>query len=171
MTDPNKDEEKLSAGDGGVQERREFLLSTGKWSAAAIMAVVSGVWVGTGPNAHARGAWLNRRVGGGGWANGGVMGDRRWFDHVIEFDVPANGQVVVLIRVKSKWNAPKDFFVDAARLEPASNARGDLAPGHGRIYWGAADYPDQVDYWGWLAAEQTTTDGRPPTAVTPTPTP
>jgi hypothetical protein len=105
----------------------------------------------------------------GGWANGGVMGDRRWFDHVIEFDAPANGQVIILIRVKSKWNSPKDFFVDAARLEPATNARGNPAPGHGRIFWGAADYPDQVDYWGWLAESE----GVPalPAADTPTPTP
>jgi hypothetical protein len=83
------------------------------------------------------------------------MGDRRWFDHVVDFDVPASGQVIILIRVKSKWLAPKDFFVDAVRLEAAENAEDEAAPGRGRIRWGAADYPDQVDYWGWLAESGT----------------
>jgi hypothetical protein len=100
----------------------------------------SGVWV-----------LLSENEALGGWANGGVMGDRRWFDHAVEFDVPVGGQVIVLLRVKSKWFAPKDFFMDALRLEPATNPRGEVAPGHARIFWGAADYPDQVDYWSWLS--------------------
>lgn len=100
-------------------------------------------------------AWvlLSETEARGGWVNGFDMGDRRWFDHTVEFEAPASGEVIVLIRVKSKWPRIKDFFVDAVRLEPASNPRGELAPGRGRIYWGAADYPDQVDYWGWLAEQ------------------
>lgn len=99
------------------------------------------------------GAWvlLSDTDARGGWANIEVMGDHRWFDHIVEFEAPASGQVVVLVRVKAK--AAKDFFLDALRLEPASNPRGELAPGRGRIFWGAADYPDQVDYWGWLAEQ------------------
>lgn len=103
----------------------------------------------------------------GGWANGGVMGDRRWFEHVVEFEAPANGQVIILIRVKSKWNTPKDFFVDAVRLEPGSNVRGDLAPGRARVFWGTDDYPDRVDYWGWLAESGVT----PGLSAAETPTP
>jgi hypothetical protein len=116
----------------------------------------SGVWV-----------LLSEDEALGGWANSHDMGDRRWFDHTVEFEVPTSGQVVVLLRVKSKWFAPKDFFMDALRLEPAGNARGDVAPGHARIFWGATDYPDQVDFRSWLA-----TDGAAPSlpaAVTPIP--
>ena len=45
------------------------------------------------------------------------MGDRRWFYHVIEFNMPAAGEVEVLIRVKSKYLGPKDFFVDATCID------------------------------------------------------
>ena len=55
--------------------RRLFLLTTGKWSGAAIAAVVAGSWFGTAPRAEA-GAWINRRGGGGvgGWVNRGGGG-------------------------------------------------------------------------------------------------
>jgi hypothetical protein len=58
-------------------ERREFLWSLGKWSAAAIAAVVGGVSLTSTPDAEAggwingRGGWINRRgYGGGAWVNG-----------------------------------------------------------------------------------------------------
>jgi len=52
--------------------RRSFLRSMGKWSSAAIAAVVfGGTWFASPPEADA-GAWVNRRGGwgGGGWVNG-----------------------------------------------------------------------------------------------------
>lgn len=66
----------------GIQERRVFLKSIGKWSGAAIMAAVAGSFVGTAPETHAAswinrgGGWINRRGGwvnrsGGGWINRG----------------------------------------------------------------------------------------------------
>ena len=45
----------------------------GKWSGAAIVAAVAGTWLASAPDAQA-GAWINRRVGGGGWINGGGGG-------------------------------------------------------------------------------------------------
>ena len=60
------------------------------------------------------GVWVNRV---GGWINGFDMGDRQWCDHEREFTVPDNGQVEIVIRVKSKWAAPKDFFIDGITLD------------------------------------------------------
>ena len=56
-------------------DRRLFLQSMGKWSGAAIAAVVFGsTWIAFPPEANA-GAWVNRRGGGGGgWINGGGGG-------------------------------------------------------------------------------------------------
>ncbi len=68
------------------------------------------------------GAWVI--YGGtqiGGWATAREMGDRRWFYHVIEFNVAAETSVEVLIRVKSIYQGPKDFFVDAVWLEKINN--------------------------------------------------
>ena len=54
--------------------RRLFLRSMGKWSGAAITAVVAGSWLASAPKAEA-GAWVNRRgYGGGGWVNRGGGG-------------------------------------------------------------------------------------------------
>lgn len=66
------------------------------------------------PYAAESGVWVNSV---GGWANGGLMGDRDWYEHVVPFTVPANGQVEIVVRVKSKWPTPKDFFIDALRVE------------------------------------------------------
>jgi hypothetical protein len=51
--------------------RRLFLRGIGKWSGAAIAAVIFGsAWVASPPKAEA-GVWVNRRGGyGGGWING-----------------------------------------------------------------------------------------------------
>lgn len=59
------------------------------------------------------GVWVN---GEGRWANAGEMGNRRWFHHVVSFTVPANGAAEIVIRVKSKWPRPKDFFIDGLTL-------------------------------------------------------
>ena len=66
-------------------DRRLFLQSMGKWSAAAIAAAVGGgTWLALSPKANA--GWINRRGGygggwinrfgggGGGWVNGGGGG-------------------------------------------------------------------------------------------------
>jgi hypothetical protein len=59
------------------------------------------------------GVWVN---GVGAWVNGLEMGDRKWYEHKIEFIVPDNGQAEIVIRVKSKWDSPKDFFFDGVTL-------------------------------------------------------
>ena len=64
-------------------DRRLFLQSMGKWSGAAIAAVVfGGAWLASPPSANAA-AWVNRRGGGGGgWVNRCRWGrwgmDKRW---------------------------------------------------------------------------------------------
>ncbi len=58
--------------DGDNKGRRLFLQGMGKWSSAAITAAVAGAWLGT--TREARAGWLNRRVGRGGWINGGGGG-------------------------------------------------------------------------------------------------
>lgn len=59
------------------------------------------------------GVWAN---GEGQWANAEVMGDHTWYEHVVVFTVPDNGEVEILVRVKSKWGGAKDFFMDALQL-------------------------------------------------------
>jgi hypothetical protein len=73
------------------------------------------------------GVWVN---GEGQWVNGGTTGNRNWFTHTCQFTVPENGQAEVVIRVKSKWPRPKDFFVDHVRLqaETGEAKRGDVPP-------------------------------------------
>jgi len=64
------------------------------------------------------GAWV--LYGGaklGDWATAREMGDRRWYYHVIEFTLGQQTEVEVRIRVKSIYNSPKDFFIDAVWLE------------------------------------------------------
>jgi hypothetical protein len=81
----------------------EDLPDDGSWDE---YSVESGVWV------------LFDSMQAGGWAHAKQMGDHRWFSHVVEFTLPQSGEVEVLIRVKSKYQGTKDFFVDATRLQP-----------------------------------------------------
>lgn len=67
------------------------------------------------------GVWVN---GEGGWVNGFVMGDRQWYRHIIPFTVPASGEAEIVIRVKSKWTKPKDFFFDGITLEAQVGSSG-----------------------------------------------
>jgi len=78
-----KDETEI-AGDAEGQElvgRRSFLQSLGKWSGAAIAAVLGSGWLAHPPGAEA-GAWINRRGSwGGGWINGrGYGGGGGWIN-------------------------------------------------------------------------------------------
>lgn len=73
MNDSISDEKTPEPEGKELQDRRHFLQSTGKWSGAAIMAAVAGTLLGSAPEARA-GGWINRRVGGGGWVNGGGGG-------------------------------------------------------------------------------------------------
>jgi hypothetical protein len=60
------------------ENRRLFLKSLGKWSAAAI-AAVTGTMIGTSPTANA--GWINRRSsGGGGWINRRYGGGGSWIN-------------------------------------------------------------------------------------------
>jgi hypothetical protein len=59
-------------------DRRLFLQSIGKWSGAAIVAAVGGVWLASPPKTNA-GGWINRRGGyGGGWINGASHPGGSW---------------------------------------------------------------------------------------------
>jgi hypothetical protein len=55
--------------------------------------------------------------GQGRWANAEKMGNRSWYRHKVKFTVPDDGKATLVIRVKSKWNRPKDFFIDGITLE------------------------------------------------------
>ena len=68
----------------------------------------------TDPFGAESGVWVN---GEGQWINSSQMGHRSWFRHKAEVIVPDNGEVEVVIRVKSKWPRPKDFFIDGIELE------------------------------------------------------
>ena len=84
------------------------------------------------------GAWvITAGTQSGGWAHARQMGDRQWFYHVVEFNLPAAGEVDVVIRVKSAYRSIKDFFIDDVRLEPISAvSRGSFsASAPGQLTW------------------------------------
>ncbi|MCA9919738.1 MAG: hypothetical protein KC445_17395 [Anaerolineales bacterium] len=87
------------------------------------------------------GVWVN---GEGGWVNGFDMGDRQWYRHIIPFTVPASGEAEIVIRVKSKWTKPKDFFFDGIKLEAQAVSAGDSQPEVGG--GDTAVSPNQVIY-------------------------
>lgn len=65
------------------------------------------------------GAWIiTDGAQSGTWADAVEMGDRVWFTHEVEFDLPTAGTVDVVIRFKSVYRSTKDFFIDAVRIEP-----------------------------------------------------
>lgn len=55
------------------------------------------------------GVWV---AGKGKWVPIGVAGSFSWFNHIVNFTVPASGVVDAVIRFKSKWPQPVDFFTD-----------------------------------------------------------
>lgn len=86
MSEIPGDENELpeEAGTENLQDRRRFLQGMGKWSGAAIGAAVAGTWIASTSEARA-GAWVNRRVGGGGaWINhhggGWINGGGAWIN-------------------------------------------------------------------------------------------
>jgi hypothetical protein len=69
MNDKSPNEAAVPETSDPAIDRRLFLQSMGKWSGAAIAAVVAGSFLASAPEAQA-GGWVNRRCGGGGsWAN------------------------------------------------------------------------------------------------------
>ncbi len=60
------------------------------------------------------GVWVN---GVGSWVDAWTMGNRSWYNHTVTFSAPGSGTVTVVVRVKSKWGYPKDFFIDDIRLQ------------------------------------------------------
>ncbi len=82
-------------------------------TATLTVPVLAVLYNETDPFGAESGVWVN---GAGGWVNGEQMGNRRWFRHVIPFTVPGDGTAEVIIRVKSKWPRPKDFFIDGVTL-------------------------------------------------------
>lgn len=78
MSDSLTNEQAPDSGDAELQNRRLFLQSMGKWSAAAI-AAVTGTMIAT--TTDARADWLNRRIGGGGgWINRRCGGGGSWIN-------------------------------------------------------------------------------------------
>lgn len=74
-----------------IQDRRLFLQGTGKWSGAAILAAAAGTWLASAPEARAA-AWVNRRVGGGGWVNGAGGGGGAWVNRRVGGGAWVNGR-------------------------------------------------------------------------------
>ena len=71
------------------------------------------------------GVWVN---GEGEWVNGSKMGNRNWYRHQLTFTVPQNGTAVIEIRVKSKWQRKKDFFIDGIVLQAESAPESEEIP-------------------------------------------
>ncbi len=78
MSDSPSNEQTPHSEGAELQDRRLFLQSMGKWSGAAIAAVM-GTMIGTAPDARA--GWINRRSGGGGgWINRRYGGGGSWIN-------------------------------------------------------------------------------------------
>ncbi|MFO7682890.1 MAG: hypothetical protein R6X34_22855 [Chloroflexota bacterium] len=68
----------------------------------------------TDPFGAESGLWVN---GVGRWANSSETKNRTWFHHTATTTVTPDGKVEIVIRVKSKWPRPKDFFIDGIELQ------------------------------------------------------
>lgn len=92
--------------------------------ATLVVPVLAVLYDDPDPYGAESGVWVN---GEGEWANGGKMGNRKWYRHMLTFAVPGNGTAVIEIRLKSKWARKKDFFIDGITLE-AEAAADDIVP-------------------------------------------
>jgi hypothetical protein len=72
----------------------------------------------TDPFGAEAGVWVD---GVGDWSNGAEMGDRKWCKHELTFTVPSDGSIDIDVRVKSKYQSTKDFFMDDFRLVPSNS--------------------------------------------------
>lgn len=87
-----KDDQKQSV-DAERLARRDFLAGLGKWSAVVIGAV-GGALIGGSRNADAYASrWVNRRVGGGAWANRAYRPGGAWANRGIAGNTWANRRV------------------------------------------------------------------------------
>jgi hypothetical protein len=75
MIESRPDDEARSGQEPELVRRRQFLQGLGRWSGAAIAAVLGSTWLADPPDTKA-GGWVNRRGGGGGgaWVNRGGGG-------------------------------------------------------------------------------------------------
>ena len=64
------------------------------------------------PWAVEAGVWINEY---GGWHS--YLGNREWRQMELVGQADENGEAKVVIRVKSKWDKPKDFFIDAITFQ------------------------------------------------------
>lgn len=92
--------------------------------ATLVVPVLAVLYDDPDPYGAESGVWVN---GEGEWANGGKMGSRKWYRHMLTFSVPGNGTAVIEIRLKSKWARKKDFFIDGITLE-AEAAADNIVP-------------------------------------------
>ena len=71
----SKDEKLMNSDPDGevcdIEERRSFLIGLGKWSKVIVGGALFGGLMSVEQDAYARGAWINRRGGGGGYRGGG----------------------------------------------------------------------------------------------------
>ncbi len=108
----------------GSQLRQQVFLPAGSWRLVVPMQIH---WHAKDPNnidpyEAESSVWViaNGKKSGA-WVNALEMGDRKWYYHEVEFDLPEDATVEVLIRVKSVYRLTKDFFIDAVRIEPVDS--------------------------------------------------
>lgn len=78
MNEPEPNDTAAARRERDLVCRRQFLQGLGKWSAAAIAAVLGSNWLVNPPDTKA-GGWVNRRGGGGGaWVNRRGGGGGGW---------------------------------------------------------------------------------------------
>jgi hypothetical protein len=79
MNEPEPNDTAAAGRERDLVCRRQFLQGLGKWSGAAITAVLGSDWLLNPPDTKA-GGWVNRRGGGGGgaWVNRRGGGGGGW---------------------------------------------------------------------------------------------
>lgn len=93
--------------------------------ATLVVPILAVLYDESDPYGAESGVWVN---GEGQWVNGGKMGNRTWYRHMLTFTVPGNGSAIIEIRVKSKWPRKKDFFIDGITLEAEAAEAEEIVP-------------------------------------------